>query len=229
MTFRPSDEDDAIARELRMLGGLDDADLDDPELQAAREVFATRAEPFDALAGSARWSRPHPISPSPRRAAVILAIAAGLAITALASQTSEPEPSVPALRPMGGSPADLAVQLVSGPGDAGALRLRAVLPEDAEPGWLTVATVQDDGSSFVLASGTSHPAGPGEVWLDGRIRLDDYPGREWLVVTHGPQPLSDHAVQNLLNTSLDALTEGRPPKSPAHTSIWTTELREARQ
>ena len=146
-----------------------------PHLQADREALEDSLALFVA---SARPLRP------PRRAWPRAAIAAGflLAAAALFWVVGPGAPS--ALRPMGARTAlDVAVQ------HDGAGLFLAVTP--SRDGFLSVATVQEDGHVSPLVSGRTLPARAGErVPVDGRIRLDGYDGREWVVVLRTDSPLA---------------------------------------
>ncbi|MCB9678963.1 MAG: hypothetical protein H6737_27930 [Alphaproteobacteria bacterium] len=212
MTFVAStgDAPDAIDLELARLGGLDPA-------QTARVEAAARAELADEAAALGRAealfaARARPLrTPSPRRywAAGALAVAAAVALVAL-------WPGSDGLRRMGGAADGLSVEVR--PGTADDVLFVGVTP--AADGWLTVATVQEDGHVSVLVSGETLAARAGApVDVDGQIRLDGFAGREWLVVRRTDAPLQPGDAEQWMRGTLP------DPATHRGSDTWVMEVR----
>jgi len=162
------------------------------EIEAAREVFRRDALPI------------RPAAAPPRRsgwlvAAGALALAAAVVLVLLL-------PADPGIRSMGaGLPVDLSIHR-SGtaaeqgfrPGDELGLALTPTLN-----GWVNIGVVQEDGRVFPLVWGESIAAQRGvPLTLDDSVRIDDYAGREWLVVHLSTGPLSAQKWERALRGSL---------------------------
>lgn len=190
-------EPDLIDLELHLLGARG-ATADDARIEAAaRGPLAERRAEIEHF--EAWWSdhRPPLALPSPRRRAEPAVWASGLLLAAAGVATvvglaTGPGPALApegahtevAARPMGtalqiratrgGRPLPTGAELA--PGD----QLHILLTAPTE-GFVSVTTVQQDGHVSTLRTGVGVRSGT-RFSLDGAARLDDYAGREWLVV-----------------------------------------------
>lgn len=176
------------------------------------------------------WWRQHhtplPVAPSSpaRRWAWSIGIAMVAACLLLARWIPSPAPyramgmpEIDVMRTRDGQPVE-ASDVMRG-GD----RLSVALAPDAAR-YVTVATLQEDGVVSLLVTAQRVPEGS-RFELPGQMVLDDYTGREWLVVSTSPDPSSKNALiaemQSLLpDPSAHAsdmrfvteITRGSPPK-----------------
>ncbi|HHO53221.1 MAG TPA: hypothetical protein ENK18_20690 [Deltaproteobacteria bacterium] len=217
----PVDEFDL---ELQLAG----AELD-PELIRALEQAPHLAPVRDEIATlEGWWARHRPPLPRPGPpvwwrvglgAGAVLALAAALL---LFLQPPAPEPM---FRARGATAVDL-VRLQgsvpigpSEPVQDGEQLSVSLIPD--EPSYVSVATLQRDGRISLHV--TSAPTGAGERFeLPGRLLLDGYRDREWLVVLTLDQPLDRAEIEARLHELLPEPSLHRGP------GIWTVELTRGR-
>ena len=221
--FRRIDPPDEIELELLVAGALDD----DPDRRAAAVLAASgdlseiAADLERFRAGWAPSALPRPIAPAPantNRWYGALALLAAVALLAILAWRTPDD----GIRPMGGLPVDLVVARAGAAMDPSTplaagdlLDLALVAPR---PGYLYVATVQDDGQVTVLYH-TVEPLRAGQRFdLPGAIELDAYAGREWLVVVMTNTPPAESL---LVETVGDMLPE---PGAAASSTLWVREV-----
>jgi hypothetical protein len=81
--------------------------------------------------------------------------------------------------------------------------------------FVSVVTLQDDGGVSPLVVG-QEVRGGSRFELPGRIALDDYPGREWLIVVATPEP----PTEDQLTDAVDGLL----PEPAAGPGRWVVEV-----
>jgi hypothetical protein len=224
-------EDEPLVDEFDLELQLAGAELD-PSRRAALEGAAHLEPARDEIARLERWwADQRPPLPSPASGsraprwpwvpAAIAALAAVLLVVVVARLEPDPgyrargDVAVDVMRLRAGAPVD-----PHEPFRAGDQLSVAMVPEAAVR--VHVATLQGDGAVSHLIDGQPVRGGDRFV-LPGRVALDDYAGREWLVVLATPERLSPTVAEARLR---DLLPD---PVAHAGDGLWVVEVtRESR-
>lgn len=195
---------DAIDLELVLLGVLDER-VDESVLATDQAALAEATALFERLAPP--LPRATPVRDSPvepvRWWRIAVAVSLPLAAAALLVAWTVLQPADDGVRAMG-SRAGLAVDVRT----ADERLWLSVTPETG--GYVSVATLQEDGRVSVLVSGDAMPVSAGvSTPVDGVVRLDGYTGREWLILERTASPLPPAAVERRAAALLPDPTRSR--------------------
>ncbi|MBX2798011.1 MAG: hypothetical protein KTR31_10090 [Myxococcales bacterium] len=208
---------------------LEIAGADLPQERLERLWRDTSLDPARAeiAASEAWWLRHRPAlraapQPPPRWRGWMMAAAVAAAVLLAWVLLQPTEPASPDVRPRGVGGVDVGWVRDGAPMQPGTLirsgdQLSVQL--STEPGRMVyVATLQDDGEVFVLQAEPSDAQG--RFVLSGRAQLDDFEGREWLVVVSREQRVR----QNVLRAELQRLLP-EPGPGPGR---WVVEVTRGR-
>ncbi len=211
---RSSPEPDAIDVELFLLGAVQDPEQR-AQIRAAMEgPLAEEVNEIEAYQALFR-AEARPLTPSRPRwygwgLPALLAAAVALLFVLAGRPTG--------LRSMGTTGLSVDVQVSRAerpiPSDAplragDLLSIALTAPSD---GWLHVGVIQEDGQAFALVAGEDHPVEAGEpTRLAGAVRLDNWTGRDWLVVAVLSEPLEPLRWEGAMASLLPDPVADAPP------------------